>query len=258
MEIMNTRLPKKDIYTKDCLIGLSRKCDWFINKYQFLNVTETENPKTIFLSAYRGSIALPFFVNEILPKISNNFVLIIASEDYTFPNGKGDVRYKIYSKCQNSIKKLLESQYLSHIFVENLDTRHVKMTPIPLGLLYPKINLDIESSEYNNIDFTKRNIFCLSRHRTRNGLGQWKDRGIVNNLCKTKWSKFVKVIDKEMPKDIFMNKIRNSKFCLCIHGGGYDPCPRFFESILYGAIPIIQHSPLDSFLKNIQLFLLKI
>ena len=154
-------------------------------------------------------------------------------------------------------KKIIESKFLCHIFVENLDIINVKMTPIPLGLLYPKIKLDIESPEYCNIDLKKRNIFCLSRHRSRNGGGQWKDRGIVNNLCKTKWSSFVKIIDKEIPKDSFINEIRNSKFCLCIHGGGYDPCPRFFESILYGAIPIIQHSPLDPFLKKYPVVFIK-
>jgi len=42
-----------------------------------------------------------------------------------------------------------------------------------------------------------------------------------------------------------IKEIKQAKFVLCIRGGGYDPCPRFFECILYGAIPIIQHSPLD-------------
>jgi len=49
-----------------------------------------------------------------------------------------------------------------------------------------------------------------------------------------------------LPKQVFIEKLKNSKFCICVHGGGYDPCPRFFEAILYGAIPIIEHSPLDT------------
>jgi hypothetical protein len=55
----------------------------------------------------------------------------------------------------------------------------------------------------------------------------------------------VKFIPREISRTQFIKELKNAKFCLCIHGGGYDPCPRFFESILYGAIPIIQHSPLD-------------
>jgi hypothetical protein len=60
----------------------------------------------------------------------------------------------------------------------------------------------------------------------------------------------VKFIDQEISHTAFINELKKSKFCLCIQGGGYDPCPRFFESILHGVIPIVQHSPLDDMLKK--------
>jgi hypothetical protein len=119
------------------------------------------------------------------------------------------------------------------------------MTPIPLGLLYPKQNLNLDSPEFYNIDFNKKEHTVLCRHRTRDGSGQWIDRKIIDNLCKTKWSSFVKFIDYEISNKDFIKELKKSKFCLCIHGGGFDPCPKFFECILNGCIPIIQHSPLD-------------
>ena len=124
------------------------------------------------------------------------------------------------------------------------------MSPIPLGLLYPSPTLDIESPEFKSINFSKKTTLCLCRHRTRTGIGQWKDRDIVNKLCTNEWAEFVQFINIELSSEDFINELKNAKFCLCIHGGGYDPCPRFFEAILYGAIPIIQHSPLDPVFKH--------
>jgi hypothetical protein len=171
------------------------------------------------------------------------FVLIIASEDYTFPTGNGDYRHKEYIKCKQHIRKLLESEKCYHIFVENLDTKHNKLTPIPLGLLTP--NIDIKHEQFYNIDFSKKTTLCFVSHRIREG-PQWEDRKKATYLCKNNWSSFVKCIDYEIPHEDYILELKKSKFCLCIHGGGYDPNPRFFECILYGTIPIIQRSPIDS------------
>ena len=67
----------------------------------------------------------------------------------------------------------------------------------------------------------------------------------MNVLSANNWKNFVTFKFGEIPNHEHIKNLINSKFCLCIHGGGYDPCPRFFECILYGVIPIIQHSPLD-------------
>ena len=242
MKIMNTRLPKRDSYTIDSLTGIARKSDWFINGNQLLKINN--EPKIIFLTAFKGEKGIINLVNNILKGLKSRFILIIASEDYTFPTGKGDVRYKIYKNCQHLIKKLIECPLLSHIFVENLDIKHRKMTPIPLGLL--RDNVDIDDAKFHNLDFSIKKNLCLVCNRTRNGKGQWKDRGKANELSKTKWKHFVKCIDTEISHDNFIKELEQSKFCLIIHGGGYDLCPKFFECILYGTIPIVQHSPLDS------------
>jgi len=245
MEIMQTRLEKKDVYTRDTVTGLAKRCDWFINGNQLVNITHTETPTTIFLTAYRGTPGILYFVKSLLPTIKNEFVLIIASEDYTFPTGKGDVRFENYKYCQAEIQQLFNSKWIIHMFVENMDSNHPKMSPIPLGLLDSE-RVDLESPDYTDIDFSRRTNLCFCAHRTRSGDGQWKDRAIVDTLCITKWSEFVSFYgNQDLSHSDFIDKLRNSIFCLCIHGGGYDPCPRFFEAILHGTIPILQHSPLD-------------
>jgi len=240
---MSTRLPKKELYTVNCLSGVSRRCDWFINGTRLLNISKTSAPKTVFLTAYRGGKGVNYLVDKLLPKITNRFVLIVASDDFTFPSGRGDLRKNLYRYSQQSIARLLDSPYLIQIYVENLDTEHVKMTPIPLGIL-PWENTEHPIEE--SVDFTLKNTLCLCRHRSRPlESRQWNDRLTVDRLCKTVWRDFVKLIEEEIPREDFIKELKQAKFVLCIHGGGYDPCPRFFECILYGAIPIIQHSPLD-------------
>jgi hypothetical protein len=245
MEIMNTRLQKLDTYSLENLTGLSKRCDWFINGDQLLKINEG-NPRIIFLTAYRGHLGITNLVNNLLSTIKNNFVLIIASEDYTFPNGKGDSRHHEYKNSQDLIKILVDSPLLNHIFVENLDTPHPKMSPIPLGIL--ENNVNIFDDRFYNIDFSKKTNLCLVRNRTYDGITHWyqfSDRKKANLLAKNEWNSFVKYIDYEISNNDFIEELKNSVFCLCIHGGGYDPCPKFFECILYGTIPIIQHSPLD-------------
>jgi len=193
------------------------------------------------MTAYRGHAVLKYFVNSVLKTISNPFVLIFASDDYTFPSGNGDKRWNVYASIKEEIATLLNNDNLIHMFIENLDTPHEKMSPIPLGLLFND-NLMIDLSKYASVDFSTRSIFCFFSHKLRIG-PQWQDRTNTSEYCKNEW-KFVDYHDV-LPKRLFIEKLKNSKFCICVHGGGYDPCPRFFEAILYGAIPIIEHSPLD-------------
>jgi len=246
--VMCTRLPKLPEYQISDLTGLAARCDWFINGSQLVNITNTEAPTTIFLTGYCGGAGIDYLATQLLPKLTARFILIVASEDYTFPNGTGDSRNKTYSQVQDQIAMILESPLLVHIFVENLDDpNNPKMSPIPLGLLNPNIKLDITDSKTLNINMNSKPIKCFCAHRIRSNPIQWNDRKLVRSYCigKGPWSKLVKYIDRSIPHPEFIKLLEKSQFSLCVHGGGYDPNPRFTESILAGAIPIIQHSPLD-------------
>jgi hypothetical protein len=121
MEIMNTRLPKIQVFTKNELLGVSQRCDWFFytNNYlqcNFLNTTNTESPKTIFILGQYGHLIVPYFINNYLNKIKNIFNLIIAGEDMTFPKGDCDKRFNHFYYLQGEIKLLLGNTYLNHIF----------------------------------------------------------------------------------------------------------------------------------------------
>lgn len=247
-EIMNTRLEKKASYTKSDLFGLAAKCDWFINGCELLKISDTNTPKYIFLSAWLGFRAVPFFANIVMPNIRTKFNLIIASEDQTFPYGIGDVRCHYYKDCQNEIVKILENPFVNKIYVENLDCNHWKCFPIPLGILkhnaiyhkYQRLFVDNVPVDFNS---KKINVFCC--HRNRPG-PQWEKRAQVTELAKNNWKGVVTYVDEIASEDIFMENLTASKFCLCVQGGGYDPSPKCWQAILCGSIPIVEHTPLDS------------
>lgn len=201
-------------------MGLAKKCDWFIN------LTQTETPKYIFLSS-RCNDTFVNFMEIFFPKLINKYKLIIASEDWTFPTGNGDARINVYGDRQHLIQKLLDSELLDKIYVENLDTIHPKMKPIPLGLLVFRTKQEIFNifdDKYLKIDLSGRNTICFCCHRNREGK-QWEDRKKVNRLCLNEWKSLVDYHEK-LSDDDFQYKLRNSKFCMCVRGGGLDPSPK--------------------------------
>jgi hypothetical protein len=240
---MNTRLAKRDSYTPETLTGLAKRCDWFVHNTQLVKNTDT--PRTVFISGYRGYNAFPFFITRVLPLIQNPFVLIIASEDHTWPRGHLDLRANYYAHCQHMIAPLLTDPRLLHVFVENLDTAHPKLTPIPLGLLV-FANYEIYAPLIRGlpVNFDRRTQRIFACHRNRGPDGQWADRHRVATLCATTWKDMVTYREDCEPKE-FRNLLMNSQFCLCVHGGGVDPSPRAFEALLCGAIPILEHSTVD-------------
>ena len=233
-------LPQKDTYVKTDLYGLSLKCDWFIHKTDIINITDTKSPKYIYLLNRMGYITIPFFVNTVLPSIIDPIVVIIAGDDFTFPMGDKDDRDNFYHDIQHIVNILINSTIITKIYVENLDTLHTKLVPIPLGILNHNKQL------YKNIKIPKlstRKIQVFCAHQVREGT-QWKNRKIVKDLCITKWENIVYFQDS-LTEIEFKHFLLNSKFCICVNGGGIDPSPKVWQALLCGCIPIIQRSSLD-------------
>jgi hypothetical protein len=249
-ELMNTRLSKQNIYKLNELTGLAKKCDWFIHNNNVINITNTNQPKLIFITALNGDINIDYFITKIMNNIKNKFNLIIASEDYTFPKGTGDLRHNFYINLQDKIfNNLFKYSFLNKIFVENLDTICEKTIPIPLGILPQHNNLYSNLIHYIPQNIHNRKYFLFNCSRIGPHI-QYNDRKLINNLCITKLNNFVKTCNNEINEIEFKDYLLNSTFTLCIHGGGQDLCPKFWQSILCGSIPIIKHSVLDDIYKR--------
>lgn len=192
-ELMSTRLPKKDKYERKDLYGIARKCDIFVHNSQILNISGKQHPRFIFISALLGNITLPFFINNVLSKLSNPVTLIIASEDYTFPNGNKDSRINLYKDLQSEVYYVINHPLVEKIYVENLDKIHPKLHPLPLGihpvddLKYLKLYMPLQLQQDMQWE-RKYDVLCNHRIREES---QFDDRKTVANLCKTVWKSFV-------------------------------------------------------------------
>ena len=56
-------------------------------------------------------------------------------------------------------------------------------------------------------------------------------------MCSGPWAPLMGRVGN-VSGDRFLDCLRECAFTLCVHGGGLDPCPKVFEAILAGVIPI--------------------
>ena len=85
--------------------GIAGRCDWIamtdiklqsdgsLRGEGLLRGEVSRSPRTVFLSMRSSFHALPWFYEEVLPKITNRFILISGSEDCTLPN-QVDARFR--------------------------------------------------------------------------------------------------------------------------------------------------------------------
>ena len=252
-EFQSTRLfPKGSGPMAYRITGVASRCDWVIlsdPKPPFVHLhrnLETASPKHIFLSMRSPFKVIDYFADQILPSIRRNFVLISGSEDVTVPN-QTDVRWRSFNSHEKKcIEKVLTNKYLLHWFAENLDdASHPIMSPLPLGLLPSPGKLPSPGPRPNLRPLGQRPLTMLCAHRARSG-PQWDARRYVTKLAKENWSEFSTVVENELDESEFNTLLGQHAFVLCVEGGGLDPSPKAWLTLLQGAIPIIRSTSLRS------------
>ncbi|MBZ9610334.1 hypothetical protein [Rheinheimera maricola] len=250
-EFLSTRLfPKNNGAEAYIVTGLAARCDWVILSDHkapqvYLKYNNSgKSPDTIFLSLRNLRAVLPFFVEEVLPKLTQPFVLISGSEDVTLPN-QIDKRWPALTSIERElITTILKHVQLSHWFVENLDDAiSNKMTPIPVGMVYP----DSQPASVIEVSvplLELRPLRVLCAHRVREGQ-QWQLRKDVSQIAMHNWQHFATVLTTEVTEAEFIDLVKQHSFVICAQGGGLDPCPKAWLALYYGAIPIIQTSALE-------------
>ena len=194
--------------------------------------------KTIFISTRGYSKYIIYFIDNILPQLKSPVNVIIGGEDYTFPNNT-DVRMSGKNPRLEEFKNLGKHKMINKLFVENLDEELVNTEPIPLGLVKSvNINYFLELQNINN----NKPLKITNFNKTRNGEGQWKERGFVENLCLNHWKNFVEEIKLIGDYKLYLQTMSKFSFTICVHGGGLDVNPKLWESLLIGVIPIIKEN----------------
>ena len=234
--------------------GFQSRCSWvIINRYTYMGWGNiSADPDTIFV---RMDFIL-FFYEKILPCLSNRFILLLGDHDHTFPRQLDD-RFP-QDLNRSTFLSLIHDPRIFHIFSEHLDERHDIITPIPLGInpgeftsdplipglkgqrngdfLYPhwlrNISFDMKTHKDKVLRIDRQ------RHNGDSKITTWLDRHIVAGLCSSEWNAFCVHGSAGKPLD-FQNLLSQYSFVLCVHGGGIDPNPKVWQTLVAGSIPII-------------------
>ncbi|WP_204115935.1 hypothetical protein [Shimia biformata] len=248
--VQSTRLfPKGQGADAYRIEGIAARCDWvFLSDWiqpqtHLVRNTGTDTPRHIFLSLRAPQIALRRFAEDILPRLSQDFILVSGSEDATLPQQidhrwpRGDGQFA------DDVRAILDSPYLRHWFVENLDTDGIaRMSPLPIGLVFPEGYPETGIAVPPTTPLGQRPLRVLCAHHHREG-PQWEPRRHVSGLAKHAWSDWCTVLDAPIPLPDYLRLIDGHAFVLCVEGGGLDPAPKAWHALLHGAIPIMRRNP---------------
>lgn len=258
LNIHSTRLfPKGKGARAYALSGIASRCDWvvFSDKAHpqtslFKNVA-TDSPRHIFLSLRAPAIALRMFVQDILPLLNQKFVLVTGSQDVTVPH-QSDHRWPSFDKsCPGLISAILSHPCLEHWFAENLDDdRDTRFSPLPLGMVFPNGYPVDGLAVPTHRPLAEKPLRILCGHRVRQG-PQWELRKRISQLAKRSWSSWCTILDEPVSEADFLNLMKNHAFVLCAEGGGLDPSPKAWQTILHGSIPIVRSTPTSSGYSNL-------
>jgi len=165
-----------------------------------------------------------FFNSQLLP--SSKFILITHNSDYSI-----DINHSQY----------IEYEHLYKWFAQNVNYKHTKLIPIPIGIAnpeWPHGNIEIIdrtiSFNYKKNQLMYANFSIHTNPRQREAcIKQIKPEFIENNVT----------------FDIYLKKIAQSYFNICPIGNGIDS-HRIWESLYLKTVPIAEDTYNIRYLKN--------
>ncbi len=168
--------------------------------------------------------------------------MITGSKDVTIPN-QLDARFRKFNQEERvAIERILASPLVLHWFGENVDDASMaKLSPLPIGLLWKDATADETIDVAESRPLLQRPMRVLCAHRVRDG-AQWEPRRNVTSIAQTRWSDFTTVVTDEISEGAYIHLVADHAFVLCVHGGGLDPCLKLWQTLQYGAVPIIENN----------------
>lgn len=236
-ELMNTRVYG---WQHNKMSGLSKQCDCVIFWGVIYNVPKSD-VKTVFVCTRTNTYCI-YKLGKLLDTLENKVNVVIAGEDWTFPNSIDSRHKPTNEKDRLYFQQIINHDKINKIFVENLDEDlGDKVISIPLGINSFECPVNLKYFlKFENL--TKKPLLITDFNRKSRG----HERYNVRKLCDTVWVHFFKKT-REHTNESYLKLLSNSSaFTLCVHGGGLDPCPKLFDALLVGVIPIIRKTPQSS------------
>lgn len=214
----------------------SKFFDWQVTYKGILG--NTDEPKTIYIK----TDLLPMFVETILPKLKEEFILISGCSDYS-----PEINFK------REYDQLLDHPLLSHWFMQNMNTFNEKTSSFPTGLGARIFYDDTPQSSVDSILMNVRNsvkveekidkVFCSFRARDLNTCGDVNAiRPKIMKLIEGRTDIF-DFYEPGMKFPEFIETLSKYKYALCPHGNGLDPSPQAWISLIVKTIPVVFKIP---------------
>lgn len=271
--------------------GFAARCDWVLGSRAVLNqrtlprftawgdlgkdeaVPNIPLPRTVFVQTSNQQK----FHDQLLPcfPTTHRFVLITGDYDATTPR-QVDVRFHKNKRLKpGTWEAWLADPRILHLFIEHLDVAPPsnRVTPIPVGFNdkeFPQTNRNPDAALLEPPTFTKfrdpttnnatrlpmaqRPVRIVFTNRVRTGK-QWEDREFARNACEQLSHCDV---NTDIPREIYGSVLRQEyTFAICAHGGGIEPNPNVFTTILNGVIPIVAPFPGQSMYKDLPVVIMQ-
>lgn len=231
--------------------GLARECDIIICQGRISIERDykiSNDSCSIFIALKNKLDDLQLLRERVLSKLSHTKIaLILSCTDATWPL-QTDLRFKKPPKDFLDIfYGLVDYQNIKTIYVANLDRELDGYNPLPIGLATEFTNKPTSFSWYKKYDksstILERPITMTVFNRLYSKQGQWADRLHVSKLADEEWNGFCHNYNKVVSHSVFLLEMTKYPFTICTHGGGIDPCPKLWEALLCGTIPIVKRYP---------------
>ena len=178
-----------------------------------------------------------YFFTIVHPKITSKYILISHNSDFSVPGKYGN---------------MLDDQKLIAWFGQNIDRKHSKLIPIPIGIAnryWPTGRMKILDRIINEAYRITKDIFCyLNVCVSTNDA----ERSLIVKLFEH--SSFCYQPSKRLSWAKYLLDLARSKFILSPEGNGLD-CYRTWEVLYMGSFPIVKSSTLDELYKDLPIII---
>lgn len=212
--------------------------------------------------------ALKNFVEKVLPKLTNPFILLTNNSDWTIPD---DVMYEY--------TRLVNHPLLSHWYAQNCIINHPKVTRIPIGLDYHSLTPSRKQQFPWSVPerhswglkispiLQEEQLLSIKSQSVPFDKRECKAYANFQFLMSTRYGKIDRVdayntVPKDLvfyepnkcTRDICWKNMIKYAFVISPHGNGLD-CHRTWEALCLGCIPIVKSSGLDPLFEDLPVWI---
>lgn len=241
---------------KSCTFHSSNPRSSWCYDTEYLHIMLRENKMFDGMSIYVCTDVIPYFIDSILPHITNTFFLVCGDSDATVPDGIIDMWHNPRKLETIKCLELLTHPKLIKWFAQNCILHHEKIDQLPIGLDYHTIANDpnkpwrdahegCSPKEQEEILLNIRNtmkpihdrIFKIFVNFTVDLSNEHDQRTII--LKQIPQHLTVQTDIGFKPRTHVWKRMAEYSFVLSPYGNGPD-CHRTWEILCLGCIPIIK------------------